>query len=225
VTRPFENPFTTNQPLVFYYRGGIDNISLDGYCTGGNVLQLVTARTTATSNAGTNVLTIDPNSIFDYEGNRIPISYLATTNAAISAYQVNYDVAIPNNTSITHASSLLNTITASKNLTQAIRAGTALNISLSTPSSPPGNIPRYECFPPGETVSPFIGTTQGLATPAMSGVDIKNKTATFNKFVFVDNDTVPKTNIIPTGANYSINALLTVKDINDLTLFLIASTQ
>jgi len=224
VTRPFLNTLTTNQPLVFYYRGGIDNISLDGYCTGGNVLQLVTAKTTATSNAGTNILTIDPNSIFDYESNRVSISYLATINAAISAYQVNYDAAIPNNTGITNASSLLNTITLSKNLTQAIKSGTALNISLSTPSRPPGNTPRYECFPPGETVTPFIGTTQGLATPAMSGVDIENRTATFNRFTFIDSDTVTNTNAIPNGTTSNINALLTVKDINDLTLFLIAST-
>lgn len=224
VNRPFLNTLTTNQPLVVYYRGGIDNISLDGYCTGGNVLQLATARTTATSNAGSNTLTIDPNSIFDYEGNRVSVAYLATTNAAISAYQVNYDAAIPNNTGITGASTLLNTITLSKNLTQAIKSGTALNISLSTPSRPPGNAPRYECFPPGETVSPFVGTTQGLATPTLSSVDINNRTATFNNFVFIDSDTVTNTNAIPNGTTPNINALLTVKDINDLTLFLIAST-
>ena len=222
VNRPFLNTLTTNQPLVVYYRGGIDNISLDGYCTGGNVLQLVTARTTADSSPGTSTLTIDPNSIFDYEGNRISVAYLATTNAAISAYQVNYDAAIPNNTRIINSSG--NTITLSKNLDQAIRSGTALNISLSTPSRPALSAVRYECFPPGETVSPFVGTTQGLATPAMSGVDIKLKTATFNNFVFIDNDTVANTNTIPNGTTPNINALLTVKDINDLTLFLIAST-
>lgn len=221
INRPFLNTLSNTQPLVFYYRSGINNISLDGFCTGGNILQLVSVKTTAGSNFNTSILTIDPDNIYDYNGNKLSLTSLATTNAAISAYQINYDNAIDANTRILAANPALNQITLSKALLQGIRPGTALNISLSTPSNSPTN-PRIECFPPGETVSPFLGTIQGVATPAMSSVDIANKTATFNNLVIIDSGTSTIVNSLPTSS--TVNALLPVKDINNLTLYLIAST-
>jgi hypothetical protein len=211
---------SNNEPVLLYYRGGIRNLALSSYCTSDNNLQLVSANTTLYADANTDILTIDSDNIIDYDGNKIDINILATTNSSLSAYKVNYSTAIPDDTYIT-AIYDTNKITLSKLLIEPISDQSTLIISLSTPTMPVSGAPKYECFVPTVAAAPFFTVSAGIETPPMSSIDISNRTLTVEAILYEDNASTSRIKTTPLQPR--LNALIPIKDRDGLTLFLIAS--
>jgi hypothetical protein len=210
---------TNNQPLLFYYHSGIKNISLSGYCVG----NIFSTRTILNASLGANTLSIDADNIYNYQGDRVDIRSLSSDDIALSAYGIKYDdISIPIDTYITAVSPDDNTITLSNPITEIIRADSVLSISLSTPYNST-NLFKDECFAPGGSPSPFKTTDIGLTTPAMSGIDIGSNTVAFNSLIL--NNINTQANVQQAPLNGQVNALIPIRDINNTSLFLIASTS
>lgn len=171
--------------VLFYYDNGLEDRSLDTYCTG-----TIGAITTAVVSAGDT--TIPVANIEDYSGTSttIPVGYFAF-----------YGDRIPEGTTVTSSST--NSITLSSPLTDDIQANQTI-VFVET------NDNKDLCFPPVDTSPPFAATQDGLrTTSARPSITVDNINGEI-KFVQLSGQNVP-TDSANTSSTYDTE--IDIKDI------------
>ena len=207
--------------LLFYYKSGLQNITLNGYCSGSSVLPIL--NTTNSVSVSTGSSTIYINDLYDYDGKQVNIQDLVTTDVNISAYRIDYalnEAAISYNTYITNVDSVSKAITLSKPTVGVIKAGNSILISLSTPSNPASNNPKYVCFAPGDTSAPFIATLNGIETPSLSSINLNRLAIEFKALKIQDTDSSSIIDIADVTPSYSKTLRVTDSKGTPLLLFL-----
>jgi hypothetical protein len=170
--------------ILFYYKNGLQNLSLDGFCTGTGSLPVLNG--ISKSDAVSNTINITIDSLVDYEGKKVNLNSLLTTNTAISAYRVDYGGGISNGTYVTAVDSNTGNVTISQPTIGVIKSGSSILFSLSTPSNPATNDPKFSCFAPGDTSAPFFASLNGIETPLLSSIDIGFKSLEFKTLNLLD---------------------------------------
>jgi hypothetical protein len=187
--------------VLFYYKSGLHNLSLDGYCVGVGSLPVLNG--VSKTNTVNNTSTISINSLVDYEGKAVNLASLQTTNTAISVYRIDYSGGISNNTYVTSVNAPAETITISQPTIGVIKLGSSILFSLSTPLKPATNTPKYTCFAPGDTSAPFFASINGIETPPLSSIDIGLKTIEFKNLNLLDSTDSAVSVINPITATFN----------------------
>ena len=204
--------------VLFYYKSGLQNLSLDGFCAGvGSLPVLNGISKTDTLNNST---TISINSLVDYEGKKVNLANLQTTNTAISVYRIDYSGGIPNNTYVTAVNAPAETITISQPTVGVIKSGSSILFSLSTPLKPATDTPKYTCFAPGDTSAPFFASLDGIETPLLSSIDMGLKILEFKSLNLIDSTNSAVSGINPNTATFNNKLRVTDSNGRSLDLFL-----
>ena len=210
--------------ILFYYKSGLQNISLKGYCTGVNNLSVLNGINTTFVDSNSTIINI--NSLTDYNGNTVGISLLTSFNPfnLFSALRVDYSNSIQDDTRVIGVDVETGDVTISKPTVDSIKAGSSILFSLSNIAYPAANPPKYMCFAPGDITAPFVSTEAGIETPSLSSIDIGYNTLEFKRLALIDstNDSI---SAISSSLSASYDSKLRVTDSNNklLDLFLVAN--